>query len=140
MPFADNLAQSSEIFSVRRFQAHKNVNRHGQSAQCFKVFADNNSPRFIVRPLVVDVVPDAAASAVRRRETSRMDASLLTCKDVAARLRVSTRQIWKLTAAGRLPKPVRLGRSVRWVELELARFVAGGCRMDACTSETAVRQ
>jgi len=52
---------------------------------------------------------------------------LLTAKDVAAALRVSCRQVWKLTSCGRLPAPVRLSRSVRWRAADIARFVELGC-------------
>jgi excisionase family DNA binding protein len=52
---------------------------------------------------------------------------LLTVRDVAAMLSVSTRQVWKLTASGKLPEPVRLGRSVRWRESDLAEFIRQGC-------------
>lgn len=54
---------------------------------------------------------------------------LLTVQEVAEALKVSARQVWKLTASGRLPQPVRLGRSVRWRAADLATFVAGGCDM-----------
>ena len=52
---------------------------------------------------------------------------LLTVRDVAAALRVSPRQIWKLNAMGRLPAPVRLARSVRWRSSDIAEFVRLGC-------------
>lgn len=52
---------------------------------------------------------------------------LLNVKDVAATLRVSCRQVWKLTSSGRLPAPVRLSRSVRWRAADIARFVELGC-------------
>lgn len=52
---------------------------------------------------------------------------LLNVKDLAARLRVSSRQIWKLCAMGRLPAPVRLSRSVRWRAADIDRWVRLGC-------------
>ncbi len=51
----------------------------------------------------------------------------MTAKDVAAALRVSCRQVWKLTSCGRLPAPVRLARSVRWRAADIARFIELGC-------------
>ena len=51
---------------------------------------------------------------------------LLTVREVARLLKLSTRQIWKLSSAGKLPAPVRLGRSVRWRASDLARFLAVG--------------
>lgn len=52
---------------------------------------------------------------------------LLNVKDLSARLRISTRQVWKLLAAGRLPKPVRLLRSVRWRLPDIDEWVRLGC-------------
>lgn len=52
---------------------------------------------------------------------------LLRVQEVAQRLGVSARQCWKLLASGRLPQPVRLGRSVRWRESDISAFIAAGC-------------
>jgi len=56
-----------------------------------------------------------------------MTESLLTVREVAAALRVSMRQVWKLASADRLPKPVRLGRSVRWRRTDIERYIELGC-------------
>ena len=56
------------------------------------------------------------------------DKELLTVKDVASMLSVSQRQVWKLHASGKIPAPVRLGRSVRWrAKDDIARWVQLGC-------------
>ncbi len=48
----------------------------------------------------------------------------LSAKQLAARLSVSVRTIWRLTAAGRLPQPVRLGRRMaRWREADVQRVL-----------------
>ena len=52
---------------------------------------------------------------------------LLTVKDLSGRLRISTRQVWKLLASGRIPKPVRLSRSVRWRLGDIEDWVDMGC-------------
>ena len=57
-------------------------------------------------------------------------ARLLAVREVAARLGVSTRQVWKLASGGRIPKPVRLAGSVRWNERQLTAFIDGGCAME----------
>ena len=64
-----------------------------------------------------------------------MQTELLTVRDVAAALKVSPRQVWKLQAQGRLPAAVRLGRSVRWRESDVATFIAVGCDMRAFDAE-----
>ena len=56
-----------------------------------------------------------------------MNPELLTVREVAAALKVSPRQIWKLNAMGRLPAPIRQARSVRWRSSDIAEFVRLGC-------------
>jgi predicted DNA-binding transcriptional regulator AlpA len=58
-----------------------------------------------------------------------MDAQLVRARDVAQLLQLSTRQVWRLLAMECLPRPVRLGRSVRWRLADLDRFIADGCDM-----------
>jgi len=48
---------------------------------------------------------------------------LLTVKEVAARLRVGVRTVWRWTLTGQLPPPVRRGRIVRWKVTDIERFV-----------------
>ena len=45
---------------------------------------------------------------------------------VARLLRISVRHLWGLNASGRVPRPVRLGRSVRWDRAELEKWLATG--------------
>lgn len=47
---------------------------------------------------------------------------MMDLKMVAARLLASTRKIWRLVAEGEFPKPVKVGRSVRWFESDIARY------------------
>jgi predicted DNA-binding transcriptional regulator AlpA len=42
-------------------------------------------------------------------------------------LGVSLRQVWRLNAAGKLPKPIRLGGSVRWNRVEVTAWFEAGC-------------
>lgn len=54
-------------------------------------------------------------------------AGLLTVRDVAQRLRIGTRTVWKWTSTGHLPAPLRLGKSgrtVRWQATDIDRFLA----------------
>ena len=51
----------------------------------------------------------------------------LSAEEVAESLGVSERHVWALHASGRLPKPVRLGRCVRWRREELLAWVEAGC-------------
>jgi excisionase family DNA binding protein len=55
------------------------------------------------------------------------DRRLVAVGEVARRLSISIRQTWKLVAAGKLPAPIRLGRSVRWRAAELDSWIGAGC-------------
>ncbi len=51
----------------------------------------------------------------------------IRAKELAALLGVSLRQVWRLSSSGKLPKPVRLGGSVRWRRNEIIAFLEAGC-------------
>ena len=53
--------------------------------------------------------------------------ALLSAPAVARMLDLSARQVWRLLAGGRIPRPVRIGRSVRWRPADLAQWIADGC-------------
>ena len=48
---------------------------------------------------------------------------------------ISHRQCWKLLSSGRLPAPIRLGRSVRWRESDVGGFVRLVCDMQSFEAE-----
>lgn len=52
---------------------------------------------------------------------------LLTVREVAARLKVSTRQVFKLTRSRQLPPPVKVGGSTRWRSTDIVEFIQKGC-------------
>jgi predicted DNA-binding transcriptional regulator AlpA len=52
---------------------------------------------------------------------------LLRAREVAQRLGLGARTVWRLSRLGQLPAPVRFGpggRIVRWKATEIARYVA----------------
>jgi prophage regulatory protein len=51
---------------------------------------------------------------------------LLTAKELGARLSLSKRQVFRLNACGKLPKPIRIGGSVRWAESAIAEWLKCG--------------
>lgn len=53
---------------------------------------------------------------------------LLTDQEVAALLKISRRQVWKLLAMGRLPEPIRINRSVRFRADVIRAWIEGGCQ------------
>lgn len=50
----------------------------------------------------------------------------VSAADVAKLLNLSLRHVNNLNASGRLPRPIRLGRSVRWPRAELEAWIAAG--------------
>jgi predicted DNA-binding transcriptional regulator AlpA len=53
---------------------------------------------------------------------------LITASKLAALLEVSTRTLWRLRSAGRLPEPVRLGGAVRWRRDDILKWITDGCQ------------
>ena len=50
----------------------------------------------------------------------------LPAEEVARLLGISTRHLWSLNSSGRLPRPIRFGRAVRWNLEELRAWLAAG--------------
>jgi excisionase family DNA binding protein len=51
----------------------------------------------------------------------------LNIKELAIILGVSVRHVERMDAAGKLPKPLRLGRAKRWRYEEIKSWLAAGC-------------
>lgn len=52
---------------------------------------------------------------------------LLTVADLAHLLKVATRTVWRLNSAGKLPKPITFGGSVRWKLDDVLAWIKAGC-------------
>lgn len=52
---------------------------------------------------------------------------MMDVRELATLLHCSTKHVRRLTAAGVLPKPVRLGGLVRWNRAAIEAWVAEGC-------------
>lgn len=57
-------------------------------------------------------------------------AELLDVREVARLLGVSPRHVIRLASEGRMPRPIRLGRSVRWSRREIISWLDAGCPAD----------
>ena len=55
----------------------------------------------------------------------KQESVLLTVKDVVRSAQVGRSFVYQEVAAGRFPKPVKLGRSVRWLKSEVLAWVEG---------------
>ncbi len=51
-------------------------------------------------------------------------ALLLTPVQLARLLGISLRHVWRMRDAGRLPKPIRLGKLIRWQKTTIERWLA----------------
>lgn len=67
---------------------------------------------------------DAAIEVKQNEFPSQL---LLSAERVAELLDISTRTLWRLRAAGKLPAPVRLGGSVRWQFETIQTWIEAGC-------------
>ncbi len=68
------------------------------------------------------------ASSVVPEPRPGVSAELLSARDVAALLgRCSTRHLYRMVDAGRMPRPIKLGGLVRWRRDELLDWIAAGC-------------
>jgi excisionase family DNA binding protein len=52
---------------------------------------------------------------------------LLDVRDVASLLRNSTRSVYRLTASGRLPRPLKIGALNRWSRAAVMGWLQAGC-------------
>lgn len=52
---------------------------------------------------------------------------LCTAKETADDLGISVRTLRRLTDAGKGPKPIRLGRCLRWRSTDIDAWVSAGC-------------
>jgi excisionase family DNA binding protein len=54
-------------------------------------------------------------------------AMLLDVEQVAAMLKCSTRHVYRLADAGKMPAPVRVGALVRWSRKSIEAWIGEGC-------------
>ncbi|WP_165064028.1 helix-turn-helix transcriptional regulator [Paludisphaera rhizosphaerae] len=52
---------------------------------------------------------------------------LIDAEEFARWLDVSERTLWRLLSAGKVPKPMRVGRSTRWRAEEIRGWIDRGC-------------
>jgi excisionase family DNA binding protein len=59
--------------------------------------------------------------------TPPVQSALLDVKAVAQLLDCSRRHVFRLTNAGKMPPPVRVGHLVRWQRAAVESWIAAGC-------------
>ncbi len=69
-----------------------------------------------------------AEQSTQTNKCNKVAQALAVCaRELADMLDVSLRQVWRLNSAGKLPKPIRLGGSVRWNRQEIMDWFGAGC-------------
>lgn len=63
---------------------------------------------------------------MRTTKSQQLDHLALRAAEVAELLNISERHLWALLSSGRLPRPIKLGRAVRWSVSELHDWLAAG--------------
>ncbi|MGD9646360.1 MAG: helix-turn-helix transcriptional regulator [Pirellulales bacterium] len=58
---------------------------------------------------------------------ANLRSDLITANELARRLAISKRSLWRLRSAGQLPEPIRLGGAVRWRLEDIQKWIADGC-------------
>ena len=81
-----------------------------------------------------DVLGDVAA------ESFESAPLMMTADELAETLCISKRQVWRLKAKGDIPKPVRIGSSVRWRRSDILQWIAEGCPSSSSLINTLVYQ
>lgn len=60
----------------------------------------------------------------------------ISAKELAEKLSISPRTVWRLLAENKLPKPVSIGGSKRFLMSDVNLFMECGCDMDAYRART----
>ena len=62
-------------------------------------------------------------------EITKQNCVLIPCKTLAIMLSISPRTAWRLLSANKLPKPISLGGSKRFLRSDIDLFLGCGCDM-----------
>ena len=62
-----------------------------------------------------------------QQETTNDNLQMLTASDVAERLRISVRGVWRQVSIGRIPAPIYVGRLARWPLTTIKEWMEQGC-------------
>ncbi len=71
--------------------------------------------------------PRPSATAMTQHSTTS-PALLVDVKELARLLGCATRSVYKMRAAGQLPRPRRLGRMLRWSLDDVRSWIEDGCK------------
>jgi len=63
----------------------------------------------------------------QKKARNVQEALAISAHEFAGLFGISLRQVWRLNSAGKLPRPIRLGGSVRWNRAEIQNWFETGC-------------
>jgi len=66
----------------------------------------------------------------KRLAAVQVEPSLFTVEQVAAKLSLSSRSIYRLSDLGHMPRPIKIGGSVRWRRDEIEDWIESDCSKD----------
>ncbi len=72
--------------------------------------------------------------------TQMTNQALMSARQVAELLNISTRTLWRLKSAGRLPAAIRIGKSIRWRREDLDTWIEEGCQTPISTDNVPRRK
>ncbi len=76
-----------------------------------------------------------AGDRIAERARGEVDTAMLDIAQVAAILNCSARHIQRLTDAGRMPSPTKLGSLARWNRREINSWIQEGCPVVVTTND-----
>ncbi len=72
-------------------------------------------------------MPVSNQNGVAPEDSHRVEPRLVSVSDVAALLRCSARQIYRLVESEKMPPPLKLGGMVRWDRVAIEQWICDGC-------------
>jgi predicted DNA-binding transcriptional regulator AlpA len=60
-------------------------------------------------------------------EVLNVQATMITAQQLAGKMQISTRSLWRKLSAGLVPRPIRIDGIVRWRLAEVEQWIADGC-------------
>ena len=70
---------------------------------------------------------DESADSNGQDAEHELEPLFVTAKELAQLMRISTRTLWRLLSARKVPEPIRLGAAVRWRIDVIQDWIDQGC-------------
>jgi predicted DNA-binding transcriptional regulator AlpA len=80
---------------------------------------------------------NATGERIAGRRCTPNEAALVDVEGVALLLACSPRHVYRMSDCGRMPRPFKLGRLMRWRRREVLGWIDGGCKAIKAAKEGA---